>query len=69
MPSRNVAVQKLVYDRLVQEKRGGESFTALFRRLLEQKGGLEEVAGSWGKVRSKKDRLRLRSLRGVRRSS
>jgi predicted CopG family antitoxin len=47
MPSQNVAVQKAVYDALSKEKRPGESFTALFRRLLAQREGLEELVGSW----------------------
>ncbi len=65
MPSRNIAVQKLVYDRLVQEKRTGESFTGLFRRLLEQKGGVDDVAGSWGRSQAKRDRRYLRVLRAT----
>lgn len=48
MPSRNIAVQKTVYDLLSREKRAGESFTALFRRLLDQRGGIDEIVGSWG---------------------
>jgi predicted CopG family antitoxin len=42
-------VQKAVYDALTKEKRAGESFTSLLRRLLEHHGGLEEVLGSWGR--------------------
>jgi len=45
--SRNIAVQKDVYDALSKEKRTNESFTSLFRRLLNQKGGLEEMFGAW----------------------
>ena len=63
MPSRNVAVQKAVYDALTREKRQGESFTQLFRRLLEQQAGLEEVLGAWGATGRRSDQLRLRSLR------
>jgi len=61
--SRNIAVQKGVYDRLVQEKRAGESFTELFRRLLDQKVGVDEVAGAWGRAQAPKDRRRLRAIR------
>jgi predicted CopG family antitoxin len=48
MPSRNIAVQKAVYDALMKEKRPGESFTAVLRRLLDQREGLEELFGAWG---------------------
>jgi len=47
MSSRNIAVQEAVYDALVREKRPGESFTVLFRRLLNQREGLEELWGAW----------------------
>ncbi|MGB6500079.1 MAG: antitoxin VapB family protein [Thermoplasmata archaeon] len=63
MSSRNIAVQKAVYDLLLREKRGGESFTSLFRRLLDQRGGLEEMAGSWGRASTRRDRTALRALR------
>jgi predicted CopG family antitoxin len=49
MASHNVAVQREVFEALRKEKRVGESFTALFARLLSQGGALEEVCGSWGK--------------------
>jgi predicted CopG family antitoxin len=48
MSSRNVAVQRAVYDALKKEKRAGESFTSLFLRLLNQRGSLDEVRGAWG---------------------
>lgn len=63
MSSRNIAVQTAIYDALAREKRLGESFTALFRRLLDQRGGLEELAGSWGKASARHDRAALRALR------
>jgi predicted CopG family antitoxin len=63
MPSRNIAVQKAVYDALTREKRPGESFTSLFRRLLDQREGLEELAGSWGRAGHAADRAALRGLR------
>ena len=62
MPSRNVAVQETVYDALMKEKRPGESFTALFRRLLDQRGGVEELAGAWG-AGDRQAKSRLRHLR------
>jgi predicted CopG family antitoxin len=66
MPSRNIAVQKAVYDALVQEKRPGESFTSVLRRLLDQRGGLEELSGAWGPT-DRRAREWLRHLRsGVR---
>jgi len=64
MPSRNIAVQKGVYDALSREKRSGESFTSVLRRLLEQREGLEEIIGAWGKVGARADRTTLRALRG-----
>jgi len=63
MSSRNVAVQQTVYQALVREKRPAESFTSLFRRLLDQKEGLEELAGSWGQGTERADRVALRTLR------
>ena len=63
MPSRNIAVQKAVYEALDREKRAGESFTSVLRRLLEQRRGLEDVWGSWGPRGHKADRARLRKLR------
>ncbi len=63
MSSRNIAVQRTVYDALTREKRAGESFTSLLRRLLEQREGLEELVGAWGKGGSRGRRTALRSLR------
>ncbi|MCI4373473.1 MAG: hypothetical protein L3K02_07530 [Thermoplasmata archaeon] len=63
MPSRNIAVQKAVYDALTKEKRGGESFTSLFRRLLDQRRGLEESVGSWGPAGARADRAGLAGIR------
>lgn len=65
MPSRNIAVQNAVYEALEREKRTGESFTSVLRRLLAQRRGLEELAGSWGAKGSKADRARLKRLRSV----
>jgi len=62
MPSRNIAVQTAVYDLLSREKRAGESFTALFRRLLDQRGGIDEIVGSWGRA-GRGDRAVLREIR------
>ncbi len=67
MSSRNIAVQKSVYDALSREKRSGESFTSLLRRLLEQREGLEEVAGAWGRASERSDHAALRALRQGRR--
>jgi len=63
MASRNIAVQKAVYDALTREKRTGESFTGVIRRLLEQRGGLEDLAGSWGKASVRANRVALRAIR------
>ncbi|HTT46132.1 MAG TPA: antitoxin VapB family protein [Thermoplasmata archaeon] len=62
MPSRNIAVQETVYEALMKEKRPGESFTSVLRRLLDQRGGVEELSGAWGTGR-RQSRDRLRSLR------
>jgi predicted CopG family antitoxin len=56
MPSHNIAVRKDVFASLEREKRPGESFSKLFVRLLQQRGPLEELSGSWarsGKVASR----------------
>jgi predicted CopG family antitoxin len=63
MSSRNVAVQQAVYEALLREKRPAESFTSLFRRLLDQREGLEELVGSWGKGTERADKAALRALR------
>jgi predicted CopG family antitoxin len=63
MPSRNIAVQKAVYEALEREKRTGESFTSVLRRLLEQPRGLDDLSGSWGSRGARADRTRLRQLR------
>lgn len=48
MSSRNIAVRKDVYQALDRLKRPGESFTRVLLRLLQQRGPLDELAGSWG---------------------
>lgn len=63
MASRNVAVQEVVYDALAVEKRSGESFTSLLRRLLDQRQGLADLAGSWGPEGERADRIGIRRLR------
>ena len=65
MSSRNIAVQKAVYDALDREKRAGESFTSVLRRLLDQREGLGELAGAWGRSGDRTSRARLKSLRAV----
>jgi predicted CopG family antitoxin len=65
MPSRNIAVQRVVYDALTREKRAGESFTSLLRRLLEQRQGLEESLGRWGASGERTDLSALREMRRV----
>jgi predicted CopG family antitoxin len=66
MSSRNVAVQKNVYEALKKEKRAGESFTGLFDRLLHQRGTIDEVRGSWGATGLSEDLRNLTRLRGAR---
>ncbi len=68
MSSRNIAVQKAVYDALAREKRPSESFTALFRRLLDQREGLEELWGAWGHAGTRRDRGAVRAYRSSRRA-
>jgi predicted CopG family antitoxin len=63
MPSQNIAVQRGVYEALRKEKRADESFTELFRRLLYERGTLEEIMGSWGKTSAVEDRAFLHRLR------
>ncbi len=58
-------MQKNVYEALGREKRPGESFTVLFRRLLDQHEGLDELAGAWGRAGHTGDRARLNSLRAA----
>lgn len=63
MSSRNVAVQRNVYEALKKEKRAGESFTTLFLRLLNQRGSLDEVRGAWGGPGLPDDLRRWRQVR------
>lgn len=63
MSSKNVAVQRAVYDALNRERRRGESFTALFARLLGQRGTLDEVRGTWGARGSAESVRRLARMR------
>ncbi|HYA70540.1 MAG TPA: antitoxin VapB family protein [Thermoplasmata archaeon] len=63
MPSRNIAVQETVYEALMKEKRPGESFTSVLRRLLDQRGGIEELSGVWGASGTRAARERLRNMR------
>jgi predicted CopG family antitoxin len=65
MPSKNIAVQRGVYDALDREKRPGESFTSVLRRLLEQRRGLDDLAGAWSPKPVRADRLRLRRMRSL----
>jgi predicted CopG family antitoxin len=67
MPSKNIAVQASVYNALAKEKRAGESFTSLFRRLLDQRGGLDELLGSWTKEDIRHARATLRRMRSAQR--
>lgn len=62
MPSHNIAVRKDVYQALEREKRPGESYTKLFVRLLQQRGPLEELSGSWAHTA----KAALRQWKGVR---
>ncbi len=64
MSSRNIAVQKSVYDGLAREKRTDESFTAVLRRLLDQRRSVEDLNAAWGAAGAKADRARLQRLRG-----
>jgi predicted CopG family antitoxin len=63
MSSRNVAVQRNVYDALKKEKRAGESFTSLFLRLLNQRGSVEEIRGAWGAPGLSEDLRRWSQMR------
>jgi predicted CopG family antitoxin len=63
MSSKNVAIQKGVYDALAREKRQGESFTDLFTRLLGQRGTADEIRGAWGGHGAAEDLRRLSRLR------
>ena len=64
MSSQNVAIRKDVYDALSREKRTGESFTQVLLRLLNQRGPLEELFGTWGGASRGEETalLRMRNL-------
>lgn len=63
MPSKNVAVRMDVYQALKRELRPGESFTKLFLRLLNQRGPLDDLVGSWGTRPSDRLHRRWKQLR------
>ena len=65
MSSRNIAVLKGVYDALRREKRGPESFTQVLLRLLEQRGAVDDLAGTWGEASPDSDLRAVRGLRGL----
>jgi predicted CopG family antitoxin len=63
MSSKNVALQKAVYDALIREKRSGESFTKLLARLMSQREAADDLWGAWGPHGFKEDLQALRRLR------
>jgi predicted CopG family antitoxin len=63
MSSKNVAVRQDVYDALRRERRPRESFTLLMLRLLNQRGPVAELHGSWGADHADADHRRWRQLR------
>ena len=63
MSSKNVAIQRTVYDALAKEKRRGESFTDLFARLLSQRGTADEIRGAWGSTGGAEELRHLARLR------
>lgn len=64
MGSRNIAVQRAVYDALEREKRTGESFTSVLRRLLEQRRTVDDLWGAWKGRSWRAERGQLARLRG-----
>jgi len=63
MSSKNVAIQRTVYEALAREKRSGESFTELLARLLAQRGAADELRGAWGSRGLAEETRRLSHLR------
>ncbi len=63
MSSKNVAIQRSVYDALAREKRRGESFTDLFVRLLGQRSAADDLRGAWGREGAAQDLRALARLR------
>ncbi|MCI4341703.1 MAG: hypothetical protein L3K11_04955 [Thermoplasmata archaeon] len=66
MSSRNVSIQRGVYDRLRKEMRADESFSRLFARLLQQRGSLLDLYGAWSVSAPREERGRWLALRGAR---
>lgn len=64
MSSRNIAVRKDVYEALEREKRPGESFTKALLRLLNQRGPLDDVVGTWPEHVPPTERRLLQAWRG-----
>ena len=63
MGSKNVALRRDVYEALRREMRPGESFTTVALRLLNERGPLSDLAGTWSPV----ERSRMARWRRLRR--
>lgn len=48
--AKNIAIADDVYETLTKEKREGESFSDVIRRLGKRKGSLLEFAGAWADI-------------------
>jgi predicted CopG family antitoxin len=48
--ARNIAVSDDVYEMLTKEKREGESFSDVIRRMRQGKGSLLDLYGIWGDI-------------------
>ena len=51
--ARNIAIANDVYEMLSKEKKRGESFSDVIRRLARSKGSLMDFYGAWGDLTDK----------------
>ena len=56
MASKTITITEGVYDLLERRKRGGESFTMVISRLLEEKKRPSDLAGAWSDLTPEEER-------------
>jgi predicted CopG family antitoxin len=56
MASKTITISDAVYDLLERRKRGGESFTMVISRLLEEKKRPSDMAGAWSDLTPEENR-------------
>jgi len=63
--ARNIAVANDVYEMLSKEKKKGESFSEVIRRLAPRKGSIMEFFGAWGDLSAKESKAIEEAMESV----